>query len=94
MKAIWNNIVIAESNETIVVEGNHYFPPSSIKPDYFQPSTHTTFCPWKGTSSYYNLSGNGHENKNVAWYYPDPKAAAKEIKDYVAFYPVVQVSNA
>ncbi len=92
MKAIWNNQIIAESDETIVVEGNHYFPPSAIKQEFFANSTHETYCPWKGTASYYNLVSNGQENKNAAWYYPTPKQAASNIKDYVAFYPVVKVS--
>lgn len=93
MKAIWNDKVIAESNATVVVEGNHYFPPNSINKEYFkETSTHTT-CPWKGLASYYTLSVDGKENIDAAWYYPDPKEAANEIKDYVAFWKGVQVSE-
>ncbi|MBC7419887.1 MAG: DUF427 domain-containing protein [Bdellovibrio sp.] len=85
-KAIWNGEVIAESNDTIVVEGNHYFPEQSLNKKYFSPSqTHTT-CGWKGVASYYNLKVNGAENKDAAWFYPDPKDAAKNIKGHVAFW--------
>jgi uncharacterized protein (DUF427 family) len=91
MKAIWNNAIIAESNETIVVEGNHYFPPSAIKSEHFQPSeTHTT-CGWKGQASYYNVLVNGEVNKDAAWYYPQTKDAAKNIEGYVAFWKGVKV---
>jgi len=86
MKAVFNDQVIAESDQTEVVEGNHYFPPESIKQDYFTDSnTHTT-CPWKGKASYYSLNVDGEEAKDVAWYYPSPKDAAQQIKDHVAFY--------
>ncbi|MGB3586572.1 MAG: DUF427 domain-containing protein [Tunicatimonas sp.] len=86
MKAIFNNQVIAESDQTEVVEGNHYFPPESIKRDYFTDShTHST-CPWKGEASYYSLEVDGEKAKDIAWYYPAPKDAAKQIKDHVAFY--------
>ncbi len=91
MKTIWKNVTLAESDETIVVEGNHYFPPDSISREYFQESdTHST-CPWKGEASYYNIVVNGEINKDAAWYYPGPKEAAKEIKDYVAFWKGVEV---
>lgn len=91
MKAIWNNAIIAESDETIVVEGNHYFPPAAIKSEYFQPSnTHTT-CGWKGEASYYNVTVNGEINKDAAWYYPQTKDAAKNIENYVAFWKGVKV---
>lgn len=91
MKAIWNNEVIAESNDTIVIEGNHYFPLSAVNKDYLESSpTHTT-CPWKGTASYYSLKVNGNVNKDAAWYYPQPKEAAAQIKDYVAFWKGVKV---
>jgi len=91
MKAIWNNQVIAESNDTIVVEGNHYFPADAVKKEYLQPSdTHTT-CPWKGLASYYTLQVDGKINKDAAWYYPEPKEAAKEIKNYIAFWKGVKV---
>ncbi|MFK7805004.1 MAG: DUF427 domain-containing protein [Anaerolineae bacterium] len=94
MKAIWNDVIIAESDKTVVVEGNHYFPADSINRNLFTDSDHTTGCPWKGTARYYNLTdGNGLENKNAAWYYPDPKDAAMNIKDHVAFYPVVKVTE-
>ncbi|NQX76347.1 DUF427 domain-containing protein [Gilvibacter sp.] len=91
MKAIWNDQIIAESDNTVVVEGNHYFPPSAIKSEFFKDSqTHTT-CPWKGEASYYSLSVNGAENPDAAWYYPNPKDAASEIKDHVAFWKGVSV---
>ena len=81
MKAIWNNTVIAESDGTIIVEGNLYFPPNAIKPEYFQPSgTHTT-CSWKGEASYYNVVVSGEVNKDAAWYYPQTKEAAKNIEN-------------
>jgi len=91
MKAIWNGAVIAESNETIVVEGNHYFPPDAITKDHFQPSETHTVCPWKGTASYYNVVVNAEVNKDAAWYYPDTKEAAKNIENYVAFWKGVKV---
>lgn len=90
-KAIWNNNVIAESNDTIVVEGNHYFPPNSIKREYFTDSSHTSRCAWKGLASYYSLEADGKSSKDAAWYYPSPSPAAKEIKNYVAFWKDVQV---
>ncbi|MGH7900571.1 MAG: DUF427 domain-containing protein [Thermodesulfobacteriota bacterium] len=91
MKAIWNNAILAESGETIVVEGNHYFPQQSIKKEYFKTSkTHTT-CSWKGIASYYDILGDGKVNKDAAWYYPQPKEAAKNIANYVAFWKGVQV---
>ena len=91
MKAIWNDKVIAESNDTVVVEGNHYFPPDSINKEYFEDSSTNTTCPWKGLASYYSLVVDGKENKDAAWYYPEPKEAAKQIKDHVAFWKGVQV---
>ncbi len=91
MKAIWNNETIAESNDTIVIENNHYFPKESIHARYLTDSqTHTT-CPWKGLASYYSVSVDGKTNTDAAWYYPDPKAAASQIKDYVAFWKGVKV---
>jgi uncharacterized protein (DUF427 family) len=91
MKAIWNNQVIAESNNTVVVEGNHYFPPNAVKKEYLQPSdTHTT-CPWKGLASYYTLQEDGETNKDAAWFYPQPKEAASKIKDHIAFWKGVKV---
>jgi uncharacterized protein (DUF427 family) len=93
MKAIWNNQIIAESDETIVVEGNQYFPPSAIKSEFFKPSqTHST-CPWKGVASYYSIEVNGESNKDAAWYYPEAKHAAQEILGYVAFWKGVKVGN-
>ena len=90
-KAIWNGVVLAESDNTEVVEGNQYFPPDSVKREYFkESSTHST-CPWKGLASYYSIEVNGQENKDAAWYYPQPKDAAKQIKDHVAFWKGVEV---
>ncbi len=91
MKAIWNNTIIAESKETKVIENNHYFPPSSIKKEYFATSeTHTT-CPWKGEASYYTLKVNGKTNEDAAWFYPETKELAKQIKGYVAFWKGVKI---
>ena len=91
MKALWKDTVIAESDQTIVVEGNHYFPPDAIHSQYFLDSDTNTVCPWKGTASYYTVSVDGDKNVDAAWYYPEPKAAASEIKDHVAFWRGVQV---
>lgn len=91
MKATWNNTLLAESNDTVVVEGNHYFPDDAIKREYFQNSdTHTT-CPWKGEASYYNVVVDGNVNKDAAWYYPEPKPAAEEIRNRIAFWRGVKV---
>jgi uncharacterized protein (DUF427 family) len=93
MKAIWNGAVLAESDRTVVVEGNHYFPSTSMNRQYFRASeTHTT-CHWKGVASYYDVVVNGTVNHDAAWYYPDPSEAAKQIKDHVAFWRGVQVTN-
>ncbi len=93
MKAVWNNQVIAESDKTIVVENNHYFPKESVKAEYLKLSdTHTT-CPWKGLASYYTLEIDGQQNKDAAWYYPEPKDAAAQIKNYVAFWKGVKVTE-
>jgi uncharacterized protein (DUF427 family) len=93
MKATWNGAILAETARTIVIEGNHYFPSDSIKSDYFRKSeTHTT-CPWKGEASYYDIVVAASVNKDAAWYYPSPSEAAKQIKDYVAFWKGVQVSS-
>lgn len=90
-KASWNGAVIAESDETVVVEGNHYFPRSAVRSEYLVESdTHTT-CPWKGVASYYSLRVAGAANPDAAWYYPEPKAAAAEIKDRIAFWRGVEV---
>ncbi len=90
-QAIWNGVVVAESDQCEIVENNYYFPPDSLKSDYFQPSnTHTT-CGWKGVASYYSLVVDGQTNADAAWYYPEPKDAAKTIKGYIAFWKGVQV---
>lgn len=91
MKAIWNDTVLAQSDATEVVEGNQYFPPGSISKEYFKPSETHTVCPWKGTASYYTLDVNGKQNPDAAWFYPQPKAAAKNIEGYVAFWKGVEV---
>jgi uncharacterized protein (DUF427 family) len=93
MKAIWKDKVLAESDNTIVIEGNHYFPPDAVNKEYFKDSNTHTVCPWKGTASYYNVVVNGEENKDASWYYPDPKDAASEIKDYIAFWKGVKVEE-
>ena len=90
-KAIWNNTVIAESDKYEVVENNIYFPPGSIKKEYFKPSSTHTTCPWKGVASYYTVEVNGSENKDAAWYYPQTSDAAKNIENYVAFWKGVKV---
>ncbi len=92
MKAIWNNQVIAESDDTVVVENNHYFPKDSVKTGFLKDSgTHTT-CPWKGVASYYTLDVDGKQNNDAAWYYPEPKVAAANIKDHIAFWKGVQIT--
>ena len=90
-KAIWNGVVIAASDKTEQVEGNHYFPPESIKSEYFRPSDEKSVCPWKGTASYYDVVIDGRINKGAAWYYPSPKPAAGHIEGYVAFWRGVEV---
>lgn len=90
-KAIWNGVVLADSNDVVEVEGNKYFPPESINKEYFKEShTHTT-CPWKGLASYYSIEVNGDVNEDAAWYYPEAKHAAKQIENYVAFWNGVEV---
>jgi len=91
MKAIMNGTVIAESNETIVIENNHYFPPNSVKREFLKESDHRSTCPWKGEAYYYDVIANGVESKNAAWSYPDPKEAAKEILGYMAFWKRVEI---
>ncbi|MEO2201474.1 MAG: DUF427 domain-containing protein [Nitrosopumilus sp.] len=86
MQAIWNGVVIAESDNTIVVEGNHYFPFDSIKEEYYSKTELTTFCGWKGTANYYSVTVNGKTNKDCAWYYESPNDAASKIKGMVAFW--------
>jgi uncharacterized protein (DUF427 family) len=93
MKAMWNGVVVADSNATRVVEGNHYFPPDAVKREYFKDSKTTSICPWKGEASYYTLEVDGTKNEDAAWYYPSPKEAAAEIKDYVAFWRGVEVTE-
>ncbi|TDH25143.1 DUF427 domain-containing protein [Segetibacter sp. 3557_3] len=93
MKAYWNNELIAESNDTIVVENNHYFPPGSVKEEFLQPSSTESQCPWKGKASYYSLEVNGSSNKDAAWFYPEPKPAAENIRGYIAFWKGVRVSQ-
>lgn len=91
MKAIWNGKVLAESEDTIVVEGNHYFPEDSINKEYFQKSETHTVCGWKGTASYYDVVVDGEKNADAAWFYPDTKEDAKNIENYVAFWKGVEV---
>ncbi|MGY2133977.1 DUF427 domain-containing protein [Hymenobacter sp. HD11105] len=91
MKAIWNDTVLAESNDTVVVENNHYFPADSLKREFFEDSIAHTSCPWKGRASYYSVRVNGELNKDAAWYYPEPKDAAKQIEGRVAFWKGVKV---
>ncbi|AYL97958.1 DUF427 domain-containing protein [Mucilaginibacter celer] len=93
MKAIWNNQVIAESNDTIVVENNHYFPKESVKAEYLKETDVHTTCPWKGKASYYTLLVDGKENQDAAWYYPEPKEAATNITNYVAFWKGVKITE-
>lgn len=93
MKAIWNNRVIAESDDTIVVEKNHYFPKDSVKDELFEDSDTQSVCPWKGIASYYNVVVDGVQNKDAAWYYPDPKPAASQIKDHIAFWKGVKITE-
>ena len=92
MKAVLNGTVLAESDATVVVEGNHYFPLESVNLELFTQTNHSTHCPWKGDSSYSDITVNGETKSNAAWYYPAPKEKAAEIKDHVAFYGVVTVS--
>lgn len=91
MKAIWNGAVIAESNDTVVVEGNHYFPESALKREYVTFSNHHTHCSWKGEASYYSLLVNGEMNPDAVWYYPQPSEAAEQIRGRIAFWKGVQV---
>ena len=93
MKAAWNSTTLAESSETRIVEGNHYFPPDSVNREYFSDSQTTTMCPWKGDASYYTLDVDGATNADAAWYYPTPKDAAAEIKGYIAFWRGVEVTE-
>ena len=90
-RAIWNGVLLAESNATIIVEGNHYFPPTAINRQYVTENNTHTVCHWKGVANYYDVIVDGKVNGGAAWYYPEPKAAARQIKDYVAFWRGVQV---
>ena len=92
-KAIWNGAVVAESDNCEIVEGNYYFPPDTVKAEYFQPSNTHTICSWKGEASYYTLRVDGQDNKDAAWYYPDPKPKAQNIKGYIAFWRGVRVEK-
>ncbi len=91
MKAVWNGHTVAESDDIVTVEGNAYFPQSTVARDMIKPSAHTSVCPWKGTASYYSLEVDGESNENAAWYYPDPKQAAENVRGRVAFWKGVQV---
>ncbi len=93
MKAIWKDMILAESDKTIVVEGNHYFPPDSVRRELFTHSEKRSVCPWKGEAHYHTIEVNGSRNEAAAWYYPDPKSAASEIKGYVSFWKGVEVSD-
>jgi uncharacterized protein (DUF427 family) len=93
MKAVWNGTVVATSDTTRVVEGNHYFPPDSIDKQHFKASKTTTNCPWKGIASYYTLEVNGSRNEDAAWYYRTPREAAAEIKDHIGFWRGVEVTE-
>ena len=91
VKAIWNDTVIAESDDTVVVEGNHYFPRSAVRAEYLGPSTTRTTCGWKGVASYHSVTVDGSTNHDAAWFYPEPLAAAAQIRDRVAFWKGVKV---
>jgi uncharacterized protein (DUF427 family) len=90
-KAIWEGTVLAESDGCVELEGNQYFPPDAIRKEYLKPSSTATVCPWKGTASYYDVEVGGQRNRDAAWYYPDPKPAARQIQGYVAFWRGVKV---
>lgn len=93
MKAIWNGKVLAESNDTVEVEGNYYFPSDSINKEYFEKSDTNTVCSWKGTANYYTLNVDGEKNADAAWYYADAKSEAKNIENYVAFWKGVEITE-
>jgi uncharacterized protein (DUF427 family) len=93
MKAIWNGTTLAESDDTVVVENNHYFPADSVRSEFFVDSDTHTICPWKGQASYKTIEVDGQSNKDAAWFYPDPKEAAAEIKDHFAFWNGVQIQE-
>lgn len=91
MRATWNRVVLADSDDTVVVEGNHYFPADALKPEHFRDSDTTSFCPWKGTANYYHVVVDGQVNSNAAWVYRTPKEAAKRIAGRIAFWNGVEV---
>ena len=91
VRAVWNGAILAESDRTVVVEGNHYFPPDSLDRGYFEESPNRSVCPWKGTASYHTIVVDGERNEAAAWYYPSPKDAAAAIRDHVAFWKGVKV---
>lgn len=91
MKAVWNGAVIAQSDDTVVVEGNHYFPAQALNQEYFQTSDHASTCPWKGEAAYYDVVVDGAVNKDAAWHYDDPEPAAESIRERVAFWRGVTV---
>ncbi len=93
MKAIWNNAIIAESEETIVIDSFYYFPPDSVNHEFLENSNKHTTCYWKGQASYYTINVDGKENEDAAWYYPEPKPAASKIKDYIAFWKGVKIQE-
>jgi uncharacterized protein (DUF427 family) len=93
IRAVWNGAVLAEAEETVLLEGNHYFPAESLRHEYFADSPTTSVCPWKGTAHYYSVTVDGQRNADAAWYYPEPKAKAAQIKDHVAFWKGVQVEG-
>jgi uncharacterized protein (DUF427 family) len=93
MRAVWKGQVLAESDKTVVVEGNHYFPPEAVRREFFAPSQTTTVCSWKGVASYYTVNVEGADNRDAAWYYPAPKDEAAQIRDYVAFWRGVTIES-
>lgn len=93
MKAVWNGHVVAESDDIVTVENNAYFPADSVRREFIRPSEHHTHCPWKGEASYYSLEVEGKSNPDSVWYYPDPKPAASQVRDRVAFWKGVQVGT-
>jgi len=93
VRAVWNGSVLAESDRTILVEGNQYFPPADVVTGFLEPSATSTYCPWKGDASYYTVTAGDRRNEDAAWYYPEPYAAAADIRGYVAFWRGVEVTG-